>query len=315
MFILILLFPVLLFSQEKEEGSCNATSDSLVTSTGTIFGTLDLPPSFSRGPVVLIIAGSGPTDRDGNNSMMKNNSLKMLSDSLCSHGLASLRYDKRGIGESKGAMLSESELRFDNYVEDAASWIKKLKDDPRFTKVIVLGHSEGSLIGMIAARDSGAAAFISAAGAGQPADSVLRNQLSTQPSIIKDSAYAVLDILAKGDTTNKIDPMLNSLFRPSVQPYLISWFKYDPQKEISKLRIPVLIIQGTTDIQVGTEDAQLLKEGDKKAELVLIDGMNHIFKMAPADRKQNLATYYNPNLPISGKMVETITDFIKNRVE
>ncbi len=309
--ILVLAIPMMLFAQTNGDSLCQEKADSLVTSTGTLYGSLDMPEAFQNGPIVLIIAGSGPTDRNGNNPMMKNNSLKMLADSLCERGIASVRYDKRGIAESKDAGKEEGGLRFENYIEDAAGWISKLKDEHQFSKVIVLGHSEGSLIGMIAAREANADAFISVAGAGEPADKILRNQLSTQPSFIKDSAYSVLNLLVKGDTTDKIDPMLNSLFRPSVQPYLISWFRYDPQKEIARLHIPVLIIQGTTDIQVSVKDAEMLQNGDKNAKMIIIDGMNHIFKDAPADRKENLATYYKPDLPVNAKLVEAVSGFVK----
>src|SRR4030095_6301080 len=135
----------------------------LTTPTGTIAGTLTVPASPGKVPVVLIIAGSGPTDRDGNTSALpgKSNAYKMLSAALATSGVASVRYDKRGIGESQAAAGGgEAALRFDIYIDDAAAWVDQLRRDARFSKVIVVGHSEGSLIGMIAARKAKADAFV-----------------------------------------------------------------------------------------------------------------------------------------------------------
>jgi fermentation-respiration switch protein FrsA (DUF1100 family) len=107
--------------------------------------------------------------------------------------------------------------------------------------------------------------------------------------------------------------MLNALARPSVQPYMISWFRYDPGQEISKLTIPVLIVQGTTDIQVSEEDARALASANPKAKLVLIEKMNHIFKEAQADRAGNIATYNNPSLPVASELVKRVVDFTFGR--
>jgi len=281
---------------------------SLQTSTGEIFGTLTTPEKFTRIPVALFIAGSGPTDRDGNNSSMQNNSLKMLSTALLKKGIATLRYDKRGIAESKAAIKSEADVRFDNYVDDVKAWVEMLKQDKRFSKVIIIGHSEGSLIGMIAAAK--ADKFVSIAGAGQSAEKIIKIQLSTQPKIVQDLAFPMLDSLKNGFLVKKVDPMLASLFRPSVQPYMISWFKYDPQIEIAKLTIPVLIMQGTADIQVAVDDAKRLAAADPKAQMVLVENMNHIFKIVTGDRTANVATYTNPTLPIADKLVTSIIEFI-----
>ncbi len=282
----------------------------LKTGSGEIEGTLTVPETKAPAPVVLIIAGSGPTDRNGNNPVMTNNSLKMLSAGLAKNGTASLRYDKRGIGKSKMAGEKEVDLRFDNYIQDAIGWIKFLKATQKFTTITVVGHSEGSLIGMIAAQNENVSKFVSIAGAGQPADKIIRDQLKAQPPFVLEQASPVLDKLVKGDTVENIPPMLLSLFRPSVQPYMISWFKYDPQNEIAKLKKPVLIIQGTTDIQVSIDDAQKLKTAKPEAKLVLIDGMNHIFKNAEADRMKNIQTYNQPDVPLNDELVPVICSFI-----
>jgi len=286
---------------------------TLKTASGDLEGTLITPFSNSLKTIALIIAGSGPTDRDGNNPAMMNNSLKMLANELDKNGIASLRYDKRGIGKSRQAGLKETDLRFENYINDVKAWINYLKNELKFNNVIVIGHSEGSLIGMVASQSNIVSKFISIAGAGQSADKIIREQLKSQPMSVTIPSNTILDKLVKGDTVSDVPPMLNSLFRPSVQPYIISWFKYDPQKEIAKLKIPVLIIQGTTDIQVGTDDANRLAKAHPKAKLAIIEGMNHIMKQAPADRQMNILTYTQPDLALKKELIDTIIPFINSK--
>jgi pimeloyl-ACP methyl ester carboxylesterase len=282
----------------------------LHTTTGDIFGTLTTPKTSAKIPVALIIAGSGPTDRNGNNPMMKNESLRYLAYGLASNNIASLRFDKRAIAESKAAAKSEADLRFEDYINDARQWMGLLKKDKRFSKLVVIGHSEGSLIGMVAALND-ADGFVSIAGAGRPASQIIKEQLATQPQVIKDSSYAIIDSLVMGKTVAHVNLMLYSLFRPSVQPYMISWFKYDPAKEIQKLKIPVLVVQGTNDVQVPVEDARLLAKANPKAQLFLINNMNHVLKIVEGDRQANLATYSNPDLPVSHELINAVVDFIK----
>lgn len=282
----------------------------LQTATGDIHGTLTVPNATSKVPVALIIAGSGPTDRNGNNPMMKNESLRLLAYGLAHNQIATLRFDKRGIAESKEAAKAEADVRFEDFINDAKQWIALLKNDKRFSKVYVIGHSEGSLIGMIAAQ-SGADGFISIAGAGKVANEILKEQLAKQPPVVKEASYPIIDSLVMGHQVKHVNPMLFALFRPSIQPYLISWFKYNPQTEIKQLAIPILILQGTNDLQVSTGDAQLLADANTKAKLVIIDNMNHVLKIVEGDISANRAAYGNPSLPIATALIDTIVSFIK----
>ena len=304
--ILLLFFiPVISFTQEKEI--------TLHTKSGNIKGTLLTPSITKRTPLVLIIAGSGPTDRNGNNAFMTNNSLKMLAEGLKNDGISSLRFDKRGVGESIESGLQEIDLRFEDYIKDVEEWIKLFNKDDRFSNISVLGHSEGSLIGMIASHKQKVNKFISIAGAGISAGNIIREQLKNQPQIVLDESLPIIEKIEKGETVENISQMLYSLFRPSVQPYMISWFKYDPHKEIAKLDIPILIIQGTTDIQVSISDAEKLALGNKKSQKIIIEGMNHILKDADANRQKNIETYSMPDLPLNKELIKIIVNFIEEK--
>jgi len=280
--------------------------------SGSISGTLTMPKSVNgKIPVVLIIAGSGPTDRDGNNNMgLNTNTYKMLATALGKSGIASLRYDKRMVGKSISS-IKEKELHFDDYIDDAIALINLLHDDPRFSKVIVLGHSEGSLVGMIAAFDQPVNAFISVSGTAQTADKIITEQLKNSPDYSRIGMRSILDSLRKGKFTDQVDPSLYALARPSVQPYLLSWMFRDPVREIHKLKIPVLILHGTSDLQVQVTDAEKLKKAKSDAVLTIIPNMNHVLKDAPVDRDKNMATYKDPTLPLKPELVTAITGFIE----
>jgi hypothetical protein len=275
---------------------------SIETGIGKLEGSLLTSDVKGSNTVALIIAGSGPTDRNGNNPSMTNNALKMLAEELALVGISSLRYDKRGIGQSKAAGLKEIDLRFDHYINDARHWIDYLVTLNNFNKIIVIGHSEGSLIGMIASQQTNVDKYISLAGAGQPIDLTIRAQLKAQPPIVLEQSTPILDKLLKGETVDNVPAFLNALFRPSIQPYMISWFKYDPRLEIAKLNKPVLIVQGDTDIQVSLTDADNLAIANNKAKKVVFKNMNHIFKQATLNRQANLLTYSQPDLPIKAEL-------------
>jgi pimeloyl-ACP methyl ester carboxylesterase len=282
-----------------------------------IFGTLKVPRTTEKVPIVLIIAGSGSTDRNGNNPMMTCNTYQMLSDSLNRYGIASLSYDKRLIAKSR-CEQKEDDLRFEDYVEDAKNWIEFLSQDNRFSEIIVIGHSEGSLIGMSASVNNvKVSKFISVAGVGTPADEILKEQLSkqleSQPITIKNQIFSYIDELKQGRLVENVPLSLYSLFRPSVQPYMISWFRYNPQEETAKLKIPILILQGDFDIQVSVNEAKLLYEANPNAKMVIIKNMNHVLKnsLSMNMNEQLTDSYNNPNTPINKEFVENIVEFVK----
>ena len=283
---------------------------TLQTKSGSLAGTLLLPANAS-GPlaVALIIAGSGPTDRDGNTTMLpgKNNSLKLVAEALAQHGVASLRYDKRGIAGSAAAGPKESDLRFTTYVDDAAEWLEWLRRDTRFSRRVVVGHSEGSLIGILAAQRSPVSLVVSLAGGGRPIGDVLDEQLSRAlPAPLLADARRIMGELKAGKTVDSVPPPLAPVFRPSVQPYMISWLPIDPSQEVGRLTVPVLVVQGTTDTQVSAVDAERLAKGNSRATLELVDGMNHVLKEVRETGKQ-AASYSDPSLPLHPKLVEILS--------
>ena len=237
----------------------------------------------------------------------------MLAHALANAGIASVRFDKRGVAKSAQAMKSEADLRFEDYIKDAAAWIQLLKKDKQFNGVIVIGHSEGSLIGMVAAATAGAKKFVSIAGTARPIDEILTEQLQASSKELHDMSVPILDSLKKGLLVTNVDRRLATIFRPSVQPYMISWLKYNPQKEIKKLNIPVLLVQGTNDIQVPVEDAKLLSAAKPAAQLKLIQNMNHVLKQVEGDRAANAASYKDPNLPLSPGLADAIAGFIRKK--
>ena len=302
--ICLTMFHSLLFAQQEK-------NVKVKTGHGKLFGTLLTPEDKKDVPVVLIIAGSGPTDRNGNSMMLQSNSYKMLANALVEEGIASLRYDKQGIGESAEARLAENELTIEHLVNDVIAWIQYLKKKENFSTIIIIGHSQGSLLGMLAAKKEKVDGYISLAGAGNTIDKILEKQLAVGAADYEEDTERILNSLRAGDTTHNVPAQLLSIFRPTIQPFLVSWIKYDPVEEIAKLNVPIMVIQGTTDIQVKTEEAKLLAES-AKVEPVLINQMNHVLKSAPEDREKNIQTYYDPKLTLHDELTPTISKFIQN---
>jgi pimeloyl-ACP methyl ester carboxylesterase len=273
-----------------------------------IHGTL-LESAESNSILSIIISGSGPTDRDGNSTYIKSDYLKMLAEGLFENGISSYRYDKREVGNSIGNIKSGEEVKFSDFINDAISIINHFRGTNKFKKVVVIGHSEGALIGMIASRlivDS----FISISGAGEDYLTLIQRQLSIQPAYVKSMSDPIIEKLKNKELVDSVPPLINSLFNNTIQKYLIDASSYDPKEEISKLDIPVLIVQGSNDIQIEIKDAQLLHNAAIKSRLEIIQGMNHVFRQSPENRLLNMQTYGNPELPIDASLVNLIVDFL-----
>lgn len=287
----------------------------LDTDRGPVHGTLVLAPRPYPQPVALLVAGAGPTDRDGNTASLggDNDHLKLLAEAMAARGVASVRYDKWGVGQSRPEDHDEAGLTVDLYAEDAAAWVEELRRDRRFSRVVVIGHSEGSLIGALAAGAGTGRAdgYVSVAGLGRPGQTVLRERLEKRlRTDLLEAGNRVLDTLEAGETTDDVPEELDRIFRPALQPYLLSWFRHDPAEVVASLDMPVLLVQGTTDIQVPVSEAEVLHAARPRAELVRVEGMNHIFKTVPDDGERQADSYVDPSLPVADELVRAVVDFV-----
>lgn len=272
-------------------------------------GTLLVPESIDNPPLVIIIAGSGPTDRNGNQSFMKNDMLKKLAERLSENGIATFRYDKRVVKQLKTRTFDKN-IRFDDFVTDAKSVVTYFK--PSYSSITIAGHSQGSLVGLLAT-EAGVDSFISLAGAGNPIDQIILEQITKTAPFFTEDTKRVLEILKSGKTTTEFPPALASIFSLDIQPFMSNWMQYNPQKRIESLEIPVLIINGTRDLQVSTTEAQLLKDHKTDAEIVIIENMNHLLFEINGDDLVNTKSYNELSYPIMPEVITAMVNFIQKR--
>ena len=278
-------------------------------------GTLTVPRAANgKMPVVVIIAGSGPTDRNGNSMMgIRPNSYAQLAWRLAERGIASLRYDKRVLPATKGPAVDITRLTLEDFAADARAAAESLARDTRFSKVILLGHSEGSSLALIAARQGPpVAAVVSVSGLGRPLGVVMREQLARQfdsATLVRyDTAMAQY---LRGETPKDVPPALGVLFVPINQNFMKSLSSFDPPAAIRAVRQPVLIVQGGQDIQVTVADAERLHSGKAEAQLVVIPQANHVLKQTSATTPQGqMSTYQDPTVPIVPEVVNAIATWI-----
>lgn len=302
------------FAQGSAEPA--VSPESVRVGDALLRGTLLTPVSIGKPPVALIIAGSGPTDRDGNSPLLpgKNNSLKMLAEGLAGRGIASLRYDKRGIAGSTLGVTGEQDLTFGTFADDAVAWGQRLLEDDRFSELVLVGHSEGGLIGILAAQRLAPAKLVSIAGLGRPAGTVLREQLGRQiTGAMLATADSIIGVLERDGRVDSVPEMLMVLFRPSVQPYLTSFLRITPAAELARVRAPVLVIHGSTDAQIARADAETLASAAPGVTLRIFEGMNHVLKPAPAGLAQQAAAYTDSTITLAPGLADTIAAFIRRR--
>lgn len=266
-------------------------------------------------PVVLIVPGSGPTDRDGNGPMIKTDAYKLLAEGLIGERIATVRVDKRGMFGSKDAG-DPNAVTPEIYANDIRAWIDAIRQERGSDCVFLLGHSEGALMVTLAAEGrKDVCGLILVSGMGRTMGTVIREQLNANPANapLLPQAMAALSELEAGrdvDTTG-MHPALLSLFAPQVQGYLKSVLTIDPVEAVRRARKETLIVQGDRDLQVTLEDAKLL-DAARDTKLRVISGMNHVLKAAPEDRAGNLATYSDPSLPLADDVIRRIRQFVKD---
>lgn len=278
-------------------------------------GTLLQPEEKNAKTLAVIIAGSGPTNRDGNQTAMKTNSLKKLAYFLADQGIASFRYDKRIFKLSKNQMYNQSQIRFDDFVKDAADVVNYFKlydgDKYGFSQYILIGHSQGVLVAQLASRRTAVNGLILLCGTASPIDEVMVNQVSKQaPFLYKDLKNA-LDSIKNVGYVKEYNPLLRTILREDTQSFLQSWMIHNPSEIAKKINEPTLVIGGTTDIQTPGEQAKTLAEKFPNASYAIIENMNHVLKNVESMGLENQKSYNKPNLPLHDDLKTEIKTFIK----
>ena len=269
-------------------------------------GTLLAPKPLLASSLVIFIGGSGPVDRNGNQIFAENDMLKKIASSLTNKGISTFRYDKRVVKQINTKNMDE-EILFDDFVEDTKSAINFFRQT--YDKIIIAGHSQGSLVGLLAL-DEKVAGFISMNGAGQTIDEIIKTQITKSAPSLANQTIDVLNKLKKGETTTNYPIALESIFNIKTQPFLISWMKYNPSEIIKKINIPCLIIAGENDLQMDASESIMLDKSAQNSKLILIKKMNHILFKIDGNKLENLKSYNNKNLKVAEEVIEGILDFI-----
>ncbi|WGK65026.1 alpha/beta hydrolase [Croceiramulus getboli] len=302
--LLLSMWCAVTFAQESTSVATELQINPLIR------GTL-LSPKQGSNQLAILIAGSGPTDRNGNQRMAQNNALKLLAEALAQQGIASFRYDKRIFTLLQQGNLKEEDLRFEDFVEDAVAVVEHFNRDENYTDLILIGHSQGSLVALLAAQKAEVDKLVSLAGAGKSIDKVIVDQIGSQMPELRPQAEVAMNTLAEQGKVADYSPALQSILRPAVQPFIYSWLQYDPAQIIAELDLPLLIINGTKDLQVAVEEAERLKEAAPMAQLKVLENMNHVLKDIPGKSLENAKSYNEPHRPLAPELVQTIVDFIK----
>ncbi|MEY8848916.1 alpha/beta fold hydrolase [Psychroserpens sp. XS_ASV72] len=273
-------------------------------------GTLTYNAELKQQPLLIFVSGSGNPDRNGNQPQfgVNGNYIKQFSEAMNKKGIAFFRYDKRNVTASNIKFIMES-YEFQDLVNDVSAVIDQFKDDKRFNSITLIGHSQGSLVSMMATNEH-VDKYISLAGIGESVDKTIIRQYNAQSPELAKVVAAHIDELKSSGTIEDINPMLMGLFAKQNHQFLKSYLKLDPTEEIKNLEIPILVINGTKDVQVEVKDAENLHNANPDSELVIIDKMNHVLKVIEKD-EDNLASYMSPDFPLSEALVTTVEKFIK----
>jgi uncharacterized protein len=321
-----------------EELASDEHEVTFTSGNDTIYGTLLLPNGSRKMPAALLLSGSGPTDRDGNNTLLPSpiDSHKIMARILADQGVASLRYDKLGTGKTGIASYAAhpGDLDFDTYVNEARDGLKYLKSRPDIdpTRIMILGHSEGGFIAMLVASDSGsrvkALALVNSLSKpylqtihdqyqARLADAVKAGTLTQAGA---DKIVSAIDninrsLLSTGTLPADIPPELAQIYNPTTAKFLASVGKYDPGKVAESLpnTLAVLVTCGEKDIQVLCSDVPNLLDGFRLAgnehvTFVQLKDTNHILREVQGG---DPADYADTSKPFSTQMKQALSDFVK----
>lgn len=281
-------------------------------------GTITIPAGKGPFPAAVLVSGSGPQDRD--EEIMGHRSFAVLADFLTRRGVAVLRYDDRGTAKSKGVFAAATTFEF---ADDAQAAVRKLAEDPRFDakRIGIIGHSEGGLIGpIVAAREPAVGYLVMMAGPGVTGEEIILLQAAriakvsgaTEAQVLANTTaseqiYAALRAEGtEAERLAKVDALLSGLWKgmdggeraayPSeavflarqkaqlLSPWFRTFLKYDPRPNLQKVTVPVLVLNGTTDLQVVAEQnvpevvKALNAAGNKSVTVKRLRNLNHLFQ-------------------------------------
>lgn len=301
--LLIFLMVQLTIGQESTFTSRDLTINKFID------GTLLQPNTDDAVPLAIIIAGYGPTDRNGNQNFMQNNSLKKLAEALSKSGIATFRYDKRIVKQIRRGNVDPN-MSFDDFIDDAKDCVRYFSGAPNFTEIYILGHGQGSLVGVLASQTD-VDGFISISGSGKPIDAVIQDEVNKTAPMFSEDTARLIKILKEGKTTRDYPQALGSMFDISVQPFMSSWMQYDPATAIQQISIPTLVINGTKDLQVSVDEAKLLHSASNQSTLEIIEKMNNMMVIIEGDDLENSKSYNESHRPIASELITSIVSFIK----
>lgn len=304
-----ILYILLLCSISSFGQEINFTAQDLSINSH-VDGTLLSPNDIDNPILAIIIADFGPTDRNGNQNFQKNNALKKLAEALSNQNIATFRYDKRIVKQIRRGNVS-SKISFDDFISDANAVVEYFKSQNSYSKIVIIGHGQGSLVGMAASKDK-VDQFISLAGSGKSIDNVIIDQITQMdPALAKDTKRT-FESLKQGQPVKNYPQALSDIFSPDLQPFMMSWMNYNPQELIKDLDIPILIVSGKKDLQVPISEAELLKAASTNAELKLIDNMNHVLFIIEGKELENSKSYNESFRPISNQLITELVAFMNN---
>lgn len=300
-------------------GSGSGEAWELARKGGYLRGSLLVPAASGPRPLVVLVAGSGQTDRDGNNYQVpgRNDSLLLLARALAAEGVASLRYDRRGVGESIGLAAEESTLRFEDEVADLGAVLDAAARDGRFSSIVVAGHSDGALAAadLLAARDyvppgkyRGLAVLASGS---TSALETFRKAIEGAPATERGEGEAILAALLAGGSWPKPSSYYADFFRPSFQPYLRGWLRASLKELLPAVKGSLLLVQGDRDMQVELQDFLGLAAARPEARALVLPGMNHVLKRVPAEVEANFASFSDPSYPVDPDLVASLAAFAR----
>jgi pimeloyl-ACP methyl ester carboxylesterase len=311
--ILLTFIPLSITAQDvfsKKRVQEQSENLNILNINKNVQGTLLRPKTKNKVPLVIFIAGSGAVDRNGNEPRTRSNNFRQLADTLLSQDIASYRYDKRIFTQMKNRKVDDKTLVSD-FIIDAKEVLFHFKNDSRFSNIYVLGHDQGSLVGMLAI-DESVDGFISIAGAGEPIDKVIVRQIATQqPGLDKVAQETFERVKISKAPVEDIERDLYVIIGPQVQPFMKSWMQYDPAVEIARIKTPILLLNGTKNRQVNIEQTEMLQKAAPQAQYNIIDGMNHIFKKVGEDDIESSKSYIDPNFPLHPELVSAILAFVE----